>query len=254
MVSESFGAAGLPVPSEHLEISQASSSHISAAAPQILGWLTEMIVRRTTSTVSSLPLKWKDDFPFPLLFKYPLSKALDPRNTGCPLSQQLIIMISATLSHSPFGLYVFLQYHFVSDPRPRSDQCPCANLLAHSATLREFATQASRFPFFSPCNVVCTLTWRWFVLGIAQAHTLFHSSCVESRWESAMHWILGNLSTRPPLAPRRFDPTLDNWMNSETNRSSPSNFDGMFGPSLTQYWVGENVGFCSWWLNCLISR
>ena len=33
IVSESFGATGLLVPSDHLEISQAGSSHVSATAP-----------------------------------------------------------------------------------------------------------------------------------------------------------------------------------------------------------------------------
>ena len=41
-------------------------------------------------------------FPHLLLHKYPRSKALDPRNTGCELSLKLIIMSSATWSHSPF--------------------------------------------------------------------------------------------------------------------------------------------------------
>ena len=45
-------------------------------------------------------------FSFPLLFKSPQSRALDPRKTGCPLSLKLIIMISATSSHSPFDLYM----------------------------------------------------------------------------------------------------------------------------------------------------
>ena len=38
-------------------------------------------MRRTISTVLSSPQKRKDKFPFPLLFKSPRSKALDPRNT-----------------------------------------------------------------------------------------------------------------------------------------------------------------------------
>ena len=43
---------------------------------------------------------------FPFHFKSTLSKALDPRKTGCPLSLKLIIIISATLSRSTFGLYM----------------------------------------------------------------------------------------------------------------------------------------------------
>ena len=42
-----------------------------------------------------------------------------------------------------------------------------------------------RFLFFSiQCR--CTLTWRWFVLGVAQVPTVFHSSCSGSRREAAM--------------------------------------------------------------------
>ena len=57
MVSRFSGAPGFPVPFECLEISQATSPHISATAPLTLSWLTEITVRRVTSTVSSLPLK-----------------------------------------------------------------------------------------------------------------------------------------------------------------------------------------------------
>ena len=39
---------------------------------------------------------------------------------------------------------------------------------------------------FLPTHCRCTLTWRWFVLAIAQVHTEFQSSCSGSRWESAM--------------------------------------------------------------------
>ena len=106
-----------------------------------------MIVRRTTSAVSSSPQKFIDNFPFPLLRRAPHSKALVPRNAGCPLSLKLIIMASATRSHSPFGLYVWVPYHFFSDPGSRNDQCPCANLLACSATV--FWIRNTQF-FLSP--------------------------------------------------------------------------------------------------------
>ena len=39
-------------------------------------------------------------------------------------------MCSATSYQSPFGLYVFDPHHFFSDPGPRNDQSPCANLFA----------------------------------------------------------------------------------------------------------------------------
>ena len=40
-------------------------------------------------SVSSLPLKWKDNFPPPLLYKTVLSKALDPRKTRCPTFSEI---------------------------------------------------------------------------------------------------------------------------------------------------------------------
>ena len=54
------------------------SSIISATAPWILSWLTEMIIWRSTSML------WVLHFPLPLLLNSPLSKALVPRNTRRP--------------------------------------------------------------------------------------------------------------------------------------------------------------------------
>ena len=110
-------------------------------------WLTEIIVRRINSTVSSLPLKWIDFYPFSLLLNSPLSKALVARNTGCPFSAKLSIMPSVVLSRSPSGLWTWVPHHFFSDPSPRNEQCPCVNLRAYSAvTLRAFAIQFEWFP------------------------------------------------------------------------------------------------------------
>ena len=72
-------------------------------APWTLSWIAEIIVRRSNSMFSSLPLKWTDLFPFPLLFNSPLSKALESRNIGWPLSAKLCIIRSAVLSHFPSG-------------------------------------------------------------------------------------------------------------------------------------------------------
>ena len=80
-----------------------------------------------------------------ILFKAPCSKARVPRNTGCPLSPKMSSMCSTASSHSPFGLHVFDPYHFFSDPSPRNDQCPCANLFAYPATVLEFAIHNSLF-------------------------------------------------------------------------------------------------------------
>ena len=56
------------------------------------------------------------------------------RKTGCPPSPNLIIINSATLSHSTCGLSLSIEYHFVSDPGPRNDQCPAGNLFANGDT------------------------------------------------------------------------------------------------------------------------
>ena len=53
------------------------------------------------------------------------------RKTGCPLSPNLIIVNSATLSHSPRGLSLKLEYHFVSEPGSRKNQRPAENLFAN---------------------------------------------------------------------------------------------------------------------------
>ena len=58
---------------------------MSATAPQPLSWLTEMIVRKTTSTVSASQEKCVDNCPPLLLRKVHRSKGLVPRNSGCQL-------------------------------------------------------------------------------------------------------------------------------------------------------------------------
>ena len=56
------------------------------------------------------------------------------RKTGCPLSPNLIIIDSATLSHSPCGLSMQVESHFFSDPGPRNDHRPAGNLFAKKDT------------------------------------------------------------------------------------------------------------------------
>ena len=78
-----------------------------------------------------------------LAFKDPHSKALVARNTGCPLSPKVIIIILAKSSHCPFSLYVSVPHHVVSYPGPKNDQCPSRNFLAWSATPTELAIHIS---------------------------------------------------------------------------------------------------------------
>ena len=58
---------------------------------------------------------------------------------GCPLSLNLNIINSATLSHSAPSLSLLVEYHFVSDPGPRNDQRPGGNLFSDKDTSVELA-------------------------------------------------------------------------------------------------------------------
>ena len=60
--------------------------------------------------------------------------------------KKIIIFNSATLSHSPRGLSMQVEYHFVSDPGPRKDQRPAGNRFANKVTSVALAIQAVRRP------------------------------------------------------------------------------------------------------------
>ena len=62
---------------------------------------SENIVRKTVQIVSPSAQKCIDNFPPPLLLSVPRDNGLVARKTGCPLCPNLIIIDSATLSHSP---------------------------------------------------------------------------------------------------------------------------------------------------------
>ena len=72
----------------------------------------------------------------PLLVKSPLPKRLVAWSRGCRHSAKLIIMISPTLFHSPFGLLTWVPYHFLSQSSPKYDQPPNGNHLAYVATFK----------------------------------------------------------------------------------------------------------------------
>ena len=91
-------------------------------------------MRKTGSIVSPSAQKCVDNFPPPWLLSVPRENGLAARKTGCPLSLNLIIINSATLSHSPCGLSLQVEYHFVSDPCARNDLCPAGNLSANKDT------------------------------------------------------------------------------------------------------------------------
>ena len=91
-------------------------------------------MRKTVSIASPSAQKCIDNFQPPLLLSVPRDTGLVARKTGCPLSPILIIINSATLSHSPRGLSMQVEYHSFSDPGPRNDQRPAGNLFANQDT------------------------------------------------------------------------------------------------------------------------
>ena len=107
-----------------------------------------MLVRKTVSIVSTTAQKCIDNFPPPLLLSGPRDNGLVARKTGCPLSLNLIIINSATLSHFPPGLSLKVEYHFVSDPSPRNDQRPAGNLFVNKGTSVELAIHSVSLSLF----------------------------------------------------------------------------------------------------------
>ena len=102
---------------------------------------------------SSLPLKWIDFLPCPLLRNSSLSQALEARNIGWPVREKLSIISSALRSRDPSRLSVYVPHHFSSNPGPKKDQWPRGNLRTYSATVCELYSHLSLFPFLCPRNV-----------------------------------------------------------------------------------------------------
>ena len=213
-----------PVLSEQPEILQSNSSNISAA-PRRQHWANW---RKWSVVVTT---EMKRQFPSSFALQTP-----DLRNTGCPLSLKLITMSSATRSNSPFGLYMWVLYHFFSDPRPRNDQCPCANLLAYSAALKEF--------IFFPMQCRCTLTWRWVVLGNAQVRTFISVIVFLDLSENLQCSEFWKKSTGlHGLSVDSIQFSTLGWMHKQIDSLLPCAC-GIFTDSAhAQHWIGEYVGF-----------
>ena len=84
----------------------------------------------------------------------------------CPLD--LIIINSATLYHSPCGLSLQVEHHFVSDPGPRNDQCPAGNLFANKDTSVESAIHSvslSLHPQMMSLNIDMKIIRPWNCSG-----------------------------------------------------------------------------------------
>ena len=111
-------------------------------------------MRKTVSIVSPSAQKCIHNFPPPLLLSFPRDHGLVDRKTGCPLSLNLIIINSATLSHSPPSLSLSVEYHFVSDPGARNDQRPAGNLLAKKDTSVELAIHFFSLSLVLPYDVI----------------------------------------------------------------------------------------------------
>ena len=90
-------------------------------------------MRKTVSIVPPSAQKCIDNFPPPLLLSVPRDDGLVARKTGCPFSE-FDHHDSATLSHSPCGLSLQVEYLFFSDPSPRDDHLPGENLFAQIET------------------------------------------------------------------------------------------------------------------------
>ena len=95
-----------------------------------------------------------DFFPPPLLLNSPLSKGLVAWNMGWPLSAKWIIMISATLFHSPFDLLTWVPYHLFSQPSPRYDQDPNGNLTGVCCNVLRIRHTIFFISWSSPYNVI----------------------------------------------------------------------------------------------------
>ena len=85
--------------------------------------------------VSSSAQKWRDNRSPPLLFNRPRPNRLVAWNVGCPLNLKLSIVGCADLSYFPQGVTLSVLYHVISEPGPRNDQSPEANLLAYILTI-----------------------------------------------------------------------------------------------------------------------
>ena len=163
-----------------------------------------MIVRKTVSIVSPSAQKCIDNFPPPLLLSTPRNNGLVARKTGCPLSLNLIIINSATLSHFPPGLSLSVEYHFVSDPGPRIDQRPAGNLFANKVTsvaLAIHSVSLSLLPHMMSLNIDMKIIRPWNCSGSPILLMNFSTSRT-----SSMLKILGKYATRIPSVLRRLCP------------------------------------------------
>ena len=173
-----------------------------------------MIVRKTVSIVSPSAQKRIDNFPPSLLLSVPRDNGLVARKTGCQLSPNLILINSATLSHSPPGLSLSVEYHFVSDPGPRNDQRPARNLFANKDTSVELAIHSfslSLIPHMMSLNIDMKIIRPWNCSGSPILFMIFWTS-----WTSCNVVNPGKYSTRSPSVLRQLCPKFCINLSSQT--------------------------------------
>ena len=108
------------------------------------------------NALSSSPQKWKDNFPFPSHYKHRIHGIRD------------------------------VHFHWSWSPCPQRrdpflhSACTCGfRTISFLIHVQEMTNVRARIKnsYFLTMQCRCTLTWRWFVLGNAQVHTLFQLSC-----------------------------------------------------------------------------
>ena len=198
-----------------------------------------MTVRRNTSTVASSPQKCTDNFAFPLLFQISSFICTGPPEYWSVRFSLKLIIYPATRPHSPFGLYVWVPYHFFSDPGPKKTSNDRARIFLHTLQLFWNSLNTSLRFLLSPYNVVVHYMKMILPVNCSGSHCI----SVIMFWISARICNImnpGNLSTRPPSAPRRIceeNVPRDGYGNT---RLVPVRRDAMwdFASSLTWYSVG----------------
>ena len=172
-------------------------------------------MRISVSIVSPSTQKCADNFPPPLLLSVPRDNGLVARKTGCPLSPNFSIIDSATLSHSPCGLSLLVEYYFVSDPSPRNDQCPTGNLFANKDTRVELAIHSSSLSLIHHMmswNIDMKIIRPWNCSG---SHILLTN--LWTSWTSCNVVNPGKYSTRIPSLLCQLCPKFCSVMNLWTN-------------------------------------
>ena len=227
-----------------LEISQANSQHISATASKILSWLTEITVRRYTSMISS-------HGQFSFSFALQISSFKSTGSTKNRISAFNEINHHNTNDIIPFSIWFenvsAVPLLFWSRPRKRPMSLRnFSSIICNHKRIRNTGFSVS---FFSPYNVV--MHWHEDNSSLELLRfTLFQSSYSESQQGSATKWNLGNLSTPTPSVDSIQFFVLT-WIHKPIDLLLPC-FDGIWTDSShTQYWIGEDVGFCSRKLDCL---